>query len=325
MQERFMKRLIVWNATSGKVVGQPDFLNDIPNRDLTSIVKLTRDINLQQCVAQAVEHGCDTVVVAGGDGTVNAAVNAIMKLEPDLRPQMSIVPLGTANDFAGSLGIPDAVDEALALLETTQIVPVDVVRIRAVGFERFYANIAAGGNSVRVSQEMTEEIKTRWGAYCYLRGALDVLTDLESYTISFQADEETFDNLGAWAVLLANGRTNAGRIVVAPNASPVDGLLDTIVIRDGTIVDILDIVSRALLGSYLESEQVIYRQVKRFFVHSHPGMRFTIDGEVIDEEPVEFEIVPGAISMYVGAQFFENYHQVANAARHPVHSSCALD
>jgi len=319
-----MKRLIVWNGNSGKAASQPDFVQAIGNGDSSSIVELTRDTQLHQCVAEAVEQGCDTVVVAGGDGTVNAVVNALMNVETKFRPQMAIVPLGTANDFAGSLGIPDALDEALGVLDTPQIVPVDVVRIRAAGFERFYANIAAGGNSVRVSEEMTEEIKTRWGAYCYLRGALEVLTDLESYTISFQADDESFENLGAWAVLLANGRTNAGRIVVAPQASPVDGLLDAIVIRDGTILDIFDIVSRALLGSYLESEQVIYRQVKRFFVHSQPGMRFTIDGEVIDEEPVEFEIVPGAISMYVGAQFFKTYQHVVGRLDVTIHSSSDL-
>jgi diacylglycerol kinase (ATP) len=320
-----MKRLIVWNGNSGKAASQPDFVQDICHGDSTSMVELTRDVHLQQCVTEAVEQGCNTVVVAGGDGTVNAVVNALMKLEVEFRPQMAIVPLGTANDFAGSLGIPDAWDEALGLLDTLQIVPVDVVRIRAAGFERFYANIAAGGNSVRVSEEMTEEIKTRWGAYCYLRGALEVLTDLESYTISFRADEESFESLGAWAVLLANGRTNAGRIVVAPHASPIDGLLDAIVIRDGTILDIFDIVSRALLGSYLESEQVIYRQVKRFFVHSQPGMRFTIDGEVIDEEPVEFEIVPGAISMYVGAQFFQTYQHTVGGFDVPAHTSSDLD
>lgn len=298
-----MNRLLVWNGNSGKSAVNEEVLDAIRSSDSTSTVELKRGVDLQAELTRAVEQGCKTVIVAGGDGTVNAAVNALMKLETPRRPHMAILPSGTANDFAGTLGIPDALDEAVDLLDTTQVVPVDVVRIRAQGFERYYANIAAGGNSVRVSEEMTNEMKETWGAFCYLRGGLEVLGDLESFQVTAQVDDEKFEDIGTWAVLIANGRTNAGRIMVAPKASPVDGLLDVIVIRDGSVLDIVDIVSRALWGSYLESEQVIYRQAKRLQLHSVPGMRFTIDGEVVDQEPVEFEVVPGAISMYVGSQF----------------------
>ena len=308
-----MKRLVIWNGRAGKAALHQAVLTALGHIDSTSVVDIAQGAPLIPTLSQAVDDGCQTVVVAGGDGTVNAVVNAVMHLEPQRRPQLGIIPLGTANDFAGTLGVPDEIDQAAALLKTSQLMPVDVVRISADHFERFYANVAAGGNSVRVSEELTDEMKAQWGAYCYLRGALNVLSDLDCFRVTAQIDDEQFRDIGTWAVLVANGRTNAGRIVVAPQASCVDGLLDVVIIRDGSVLGIVDLVSRALLGSYLESEQVIYRQAKTLKLHSVPGMRFTIDGEVIDEEPVQFEVIPGAIRMFASSQFWVEHSHALRA------------
>ena len=66
------------------------------------------------------------------------------------------------------------------------------------------------------------------------------------------------------------------------------------------------IVGNAMLGDYLASEQVIHRQVKQLKLRSKPGMRFTLDGEVIHEVPFAFDIVPGAIHMFVGDDFLRS-------------------
>lgn len=308
-----MQRLLVWNGSSGQAAEHAQWLADISQNDAMQIIDLSREHKLTEAIAAACDSGCRTVIAAGGDGTVNAVVNSFISLDLERRPRMAILPLGTANDFAATLGIPDGVNQALKLLDTDHLVPVDVVKIHAEGFVRYYANIAAGGNSVRASELITDEIKAQWGAFAYLRGGLPLLVDLETYRITATCDSEVFGDIDCWAVLVANGRTNAGRIVVAPTASPVDGLLDVIIIQGGTVLNILDIVSQALLGNYLECEQVIHRQVRRLRLHSVPGMRFTIDGEVIDEEPVEFEALPGAISMYVGDEFWSEQRQVPAA------------
>ncbi len=300
-----MQRLLVWNGGSGQAAEHAEWLAEIGRGDSMRIVDLSRECKLTDVIATACDAGCKTIVAAGGDGTVNAVVNSIMSLDLQIRPSLAILPLGTANDFAGTLQIPDDIEQALELINTDQLLPVDVVKISAHNFERFYANIAAGGNSARASELITDEIKARWGAFAYLRGGLPLLADLETFQITATCDTEEFPDIGCWAVLVANGKTNAGRIVVAPDASPIDGLLDVIIIRDGTVLNIVDIVSQAMLGNYLECEQVIHRQVRRLRLHSKPGMRFTIDGELIDEEPVEFEALAGAISMYVGDAFWK--------------------
>jgi diacylglycerol kinase (ATP) len=300
------QKLLIWNAGAGKS-DVADQLQTLLDDAATDFFELTRQANLRLAMEEAIAAGCETVIAAGGDGTVNVVVNALMEMDAERRPVLAILPLGTANDFAGTLCIPDNLHEAIALVGSGACLPIDVVRIKAKDLERHFANVAAGGNSVRVSEELTDELKSRWGAYCYLRGAINVLTDLQSFRVTAQCDQEQFEQLDCWAVLVANGKTNAGRITVAPSASPIDGLLDVVIIRDGSVLDILEIASAGILGNFLECEQVVHRQVKRLRLKSQPGMRFTMDGEIIDEEPVQFDVVPGAIRMFVGPGFLQSF------------------
>ncbi len=296
------KLMVIWNRGSGKAeefAHLADSLNDGAN----CFLEMTRDTDLAQHIRSAVESGVTTVVAAGGDGTVNAVVNALMMLDDAVRPALAILPMGTANDFAATLCLPDALPLAIELLGSAPCVPIDIIRIRADGYERFYANVAAGGNSVRVSEKLTDEMKSRWGAFCYLRGGLDVLADLHSFRIRAECDGEVFDHFDSWTVLVANGRMNGGRIVVAPRAVPNDGLMDVILIRGDSVIDIAGIIANALAGDYLQSNQVVHRQVRHLKLRSEPGMRFTLDGEVVDAEPVEFDVIPGAIRMLVGPSF----------------------
>ncbi|EMI54819.1 diacylglycerol/lipid kinase family protein [Rhodopirellula sallentina] len=297
-----MKLLVIWNGGSGRSTQIDQLRAALRNHD-TTWLELDRGVNLSIIIDGFILDGGQTVIAAGGDGTVHAVVNHLMMVAPDTRPSMAIIPLGTANDFAGTLNILEPVEHAVETLNTGQVEPIDVIRIRGDGLESYYSNVAAGGNCVRVSEQLTDEVKSRWGAFCYVRGAVGVLADMQSYRLTADVDGEVFNQLDSWAVLIANGRTNAGHIEVAPEASPVDGMMDVVIIRDGDVMDMVEIVSGNLLGNFLECDQVIFRKAKRIGLQSDPPMRFTLDGELIDREPIEFEVVPSAIRMFVGPDF----------------------
>lgn len=307
-------RLVISNEKSGKYSAFETILEQMGREGLTQILRLTRDVNLNKAVRKAVvDDKCRLVVAAGGDGTVNVVVNAIMCLPAELRPRLAIIPIGTANDFAGTLLISDDNQQVVDSMVDGEFVPIDVVQIRAGRFERFFANVAAGGNSVEVSESITDDIKAMWGPLCYLRGAIGVLGSMKTFRIQATMDDEVLE-VESWGVLVANGRTNAGRIQIAPLASPADGLLDVIIIKNGDLLDMIEIASKTLFSSLLESPQVVFRQVRKLQLQSTPSMRFTLDGEVIDEVPIEFEIVPGAIDMLVGARFQDEYTVVSRFA-----------
>ncbi len=294
---------VFWNSNSGKAK-QVARLRQHLNDESCEWVDLVTDIDLPEVVQQATELGCQTIIAAGGDGTVNAIVDAMMRLDVSCRPSLAIIPLGTANDFAGTLGISNDLSAAVEMMRSTPAAPVDLVQVEGAGWKRHYANMAAGGNCVRASEAITDEIKERWGPFAYMRGAATVLPDMTSYRITAKCDDEVFVDLDSWAVLVANGKTNAGGIVVAPQASPLDGLLDVIIIRDGTMGDMIQMIANNLLGDFLKSEQVIFRQVRSLDLHSAPRMRFTLDGEIIDDEPIHFRAIPGAIRIHFSKLIF---------------------
>jgi diacylglycerol kinase (ATP) len=297
--ERMTKHLLFWNGNSGRAERVEKLrlaLHDVS----TTWVELNRETDLHSEIERALENGCEVVVAAGGDGTVNAVVNAIMKIDENRRPCLAIVPLGTANDFAGTLAIPDGIQQSIDLFQFTNPTPIDMVRISGENFERYYANVAAGGNCVRVSEQLTAKLKNHWGPLSYARGSVNVLADMNTYRITVDIESERFEGIDCWAVLVANGRTNAGRIVIAPKASPQDGMLDIVIIKNGNLMDMVEIVAANLSGNFLECEQIIFRQAKCLRLCSDPPMRFTLDGELIDEEPLEFNIIAGAIRAFTG-------------------------
>jgi diacylglycerol kinase (ATP) len=300
-------RLVIWNGKSGNAGLFEQVYDHLANHAPMQVVQLQEDVDLPDVIRRAVlQEGCRMVIAAGGDGTVNSVVSAIMQIEQQARPRLVIIPLGTANDFAGTLAIENDVRLIVNSIDKESFVPVDVVRTRGLGFERYFANVAAGGNSVRVTDSMTEELKSTWGAYCYVRGAISVLGELETYKVQIETQDSKIE-VESWGVLVANGRTNAGRIAVAPLASPIDGLLDVVIVRDGDVLDMIDFAAKTLLTSLLDSDLVLFQQVERLRVQSNPVMKFTLDGELLDEVPQEFEVVPGAIEMLVGPEFKQMY------------------
>jgi len=257
-------------------------------------------------------HGVRRLIVAGGDGSINAAVNALAQMEQP--PQLGLIPLGTANDLCASLAIPDDPLQALELIEQGPVLPVDVIQVISESQVAWCINMATGGNSARVTENLTDELKQRWGPLVYLRGVIGVLTDLDVFRTTIRFDDEPPQVLNVWNILMANAQTCGGRIQVAPEASPTDGLIDVIVVQDGTVGDMAEMAAGLVTGNYLEHEQVLYRQARRVELRSEPAMRFTIDGELVDEIPHAFILHPQKLPVVVG----KLHTECASAAAAPL-------
>ena len=298
---RQMKTLVIHNPRSGKLKAMESHGDIIPKGDSVKQVALEPSIDLPDLFQKEVEEGTELIIAAGGDGTVNAVANALMGLAADRRPAMGIIPLGTANDFAWTLRLPDDPHEAWDLTQTGITRNVDVIEMTTREQQVHFVNLAAGGNSVKVTESITDELKQQWGPLVYVRGAVEAISQLESYQTKILVDDSTTIERSVWSVLVANGMTNAGRLLVAPDASPFDGLVDLILIEDGSLLDLADVSANLMLGNYLEHPLVNLVKAKSLTIESTPPMRFTVDGEIVDQEPVRFRVIKGAIRMVVGA------------------------
>lgn len=241
--------------------------------------------------------GYQRVIVAGGDGTLNDVINAVGIEEP---PTLGLLPLGTANDFARSLGIPLDLEGALDVIERGERHAVDVIRVRGSEKERLGINVSAGGFSGAVDEELDADVKGRWGAFAYLRTALGAMTELETYDIVLRFDDGEEDRLSSFNVAVANGRYVGGGIPVAPKARFDDGLLDVVVLKAGTLASLAALAPRILVGEHAEDEMVEYRRARRLEVSSDPPMRFNVDGELFAKGDLQFEVVPRALTFIAG-------------------------
>ncbi len=255
--------------------------------------------DIERLAREAVRRGAPTVVAAGGDGTVSEVINGLS--EDFDRCRLAIVPLGTANDFARTLQLPaDDPIAALALLDTGiehRIDLVDSHEVRPGGRQRYIINAATGGFSEVVHDYLDKDVKQRWGALAYLRAGLDAMPEVCYHAATLEIDGTRLSERTC-AVVVANGRS-AGGLVLAPEASVEDERLDVLIVRTETWFDQLRLASRFLFGKHLDSEGIGFHHARRVRIETNPPMRFSADGELVGETPIEFRVVPSALRVLV--------------------------
>jgi diacylglycerol kinase (ATP) len=245
---------------------------------------------------KALRKGCDYIIAAGGDGTLNEVVNGIGPHAADVR--LGLLPLGTGNDFARCLNLPTDLEQNIKVLRAGKTRAIDLVRVKS-DRTRYFVNVSAGGFSGLVNEKLTRAIKKAWGPLAYVRSAAAALTNLRAYrtTVRWSADESV--SLDLYNVVVANGRYVAGGLPIAPKADLSDGLLDVILIPQRPAAEIALLTARILLGKHLDSDSLIFRRVPRIAIRSRPGMWFNVDGELVGNEPAVFEVIPRALHVVV--------------------------
>jgi diacylglycerol kinase (ATP) len=247
----------------------------------------------------AASAGYRQVVAAGGDGTLNDVVNGIA---PWLgRVRLGVLPLGTGNDFARSIGVPADLDAAAAVLSAGVTRRCDVVSYRDRRLRRLFLNVSAGGFSGEVGNRMGHELKQSWGPLAYLRAAIDTLPERTEYRLSLRFDGHDEVHESAYNLAIANGRFVAGGLPIAPTATLDDGRFDVLVVRPCPLSVIAGLASRAILGRHLDDPRILFRRAHTLEVRASPLLPLNVDGELLGERAGRYEMLPGALEVVVGA------------------------
>lgn len=245
------------------------------------------------------------LLVVGGDGTINEVVNGLGLAGFPQDVTLGLLPTGTGNDLAATLGIPEDHTGAVETLREMRVRTLDAARVDSAGVgERYFANVATGGIGAEISGVTNEDQKSRWGKLAYLRTSLETAREFDVQEFSLMLDGEE-RLVRAVNVAVANCRYAGGGWLAAPAANPEDGLLDIVVIEDIGIDQVLSLAPAALARSdYLDREGIFHARAREISVGSRPGgLQFTADGEVIGDEPASFSVLPGSLNVIVGRDY----------------------
>ena len=190
----------------------------------------------ERYVAEAIADGVDTVVAAGGDGTLSEVATTLAHRDEaaDDLPSLALVPLGTANDFAAAAGIPHEAAAALAIARDVPARPVDLLRIESARVGQgpgihWCANLASGGFGTQVTIATNEGLKKILGGLAYLLTGIASLWRIDPIRARLRGPG--FDWSGEFIALgIGNGRQAGGGQVLCPEAMLDDDLLELTVV-----------------------------------------------------------------------------------------------
>lgn len=292
---RDAKACIVFNEKAGSTEELNPLLEHCAARTGAVLRPSLRPGHLRELVRTAVADGYDRIVIAGGDGTVSEALNGIA---PDFgAAEIAVLPFGTGNDFARSLGIP-LDEQGLRQYLTLDAAPVRVDVVSMTGGACF-ANAANGGLGGSVAQAIDPDSKERWGALAYWMSALSTAMDPQIHRVRIDLDTEHLEQ-DIVAVAVANGRFVGGGFPVAPDALINDGLLDVTVVPPLPVIELAASGINYALNRTELATQVERYQTRRIRIQSDPPLPFSIDGEARTTADVTFEVVPGVLRAIPG-------------------------
>lgn len=292
--ENFKKGLFIYNKNAGDSALQQKLNQALPiisaNIKELIVFQITEKNDAQKA---CIEYGpiVDAVYILGGDGTVHACINAIATL--DKRPAIGILPGGTCNDFARTLGIPMNLKQATETLINGQITPVDLASVN----DRYFLNFWGIGLVSQTAMNLDPVQKNKLGVLSYFISALKTMTQAESFLCKIESDH------GVWEeevvmVLVLNGQYLGTRPIPIPNLYYNDGMLDVLIVKNsnlGIFKDLITLNEQSWENHH--SKEFSHFQTASLKVSTSHPQKVDTDGEVYLNTPAEISILPNYIRM----------------------------
>ena len=259
-------------------------------------VEMTRKPgDARRLAAQGEKEGAAIVVAAGGDGTIHEVVSGLMEDGPP-RAALGVVPLGTGNDFARNLGLPEEPLEALDVVTRPGLL-IDVVALEADGRREIMLNAMNGGFSGLIGEEIDAETKDRWGRLSYLKAASESLANLQKFRVILRVEDPDQLTFSAYNLAIANCPRVGGGFPIAPEADPTDGLADVVIVRPAPMAKLVTLLPSVLRGDEPESALFQSWKVSQGEVLTDPVLPYSLDGEPTQASRFHFQVIPGALEV----------------------------
>lgn len=262
------------------------------------VVRGARAGSVEEEIARMTATSYDALAVCGGDGSVNAAVNAMMN--NGVRVPLGVIPCGTANDFAAGLGLPAKHEEAAAVIAAGKLSAVDL----GLANGRYFANVCAGGMFTNISKSIDAGFKNTFGKLAYYVKGVEQMPGFEPMRLKITGSRRVYvEDIFLFCLLNTTG--TGGFDKLSPGASVNDGLFDFIAIRAFPIHEFPVLFLKMLAGEYLDDNRVIFFRddvIRVEAPYAEPDAAYLetdVDGEAGPRMPVEVRNLREAIQIFV--------------------------
>jgi diacylglycerol kinase (ATP) len=239
-------------------------------------------------------------VVVGGDGSVNEVVNGIGGRDG---VEIAVIARGTGWDFARSLGLPHALDRAIAIALGTRTRAIDLGRVSYRSWsgaeaQSLFANVASVGMSGAIAQRANDTSKALGGKVSYVWATFAVFARWGTSEVEVKVDGEQ-RRARMHDVVVANGSSFGGGMKIAPDAEPDDGFFDVLLIGDLTKRDLMLTLPKTFRGTHLPHPKAELLRGRTVAVDAPEPLPIQLDGEQPGTTPARFELVPRALRVRV--------------------------
>ena len=284
----------VWKANHGEASTDCHIEEPAEGEDIRAVVR------------RAVAQGFDTVVAAGGDGTVSAVANGLIGTEA----RLGIIPLGTANVLARELGIPMTLKDACTLLagpNTTR--SIDAIEVKGT---HYFTQVGIGVDALMI-RDTTARRKRLLGTGAYVWTAMARIMGFQPHRFSIAADDGRTRPRALQVVLANCGSLGASGLRWGPDVCVDDGKIDVCILRARTSWHFLSVGWSLLRGRHGMDRNIQIMTARRAVaVHTDRPLPVQGDGEVIGETPLEVRVVRSALRVIVPANHMKNCSSIAD-------------
>ena len=232
----------------------------------------------------------DRVVIGGGDGTLNAAASGLVGTGLPL----GIIPLGTANDLARTLGIPIDPEEAAQVIAAGRLHRIDLGEVNGHPF----FNVASIGFGVDLTRALTRDSKRRWGALGYVVAALRAIERLKPFSVEIIENDATHRSRTVH-IAVGNGRHYGGGMTISEHARIDDGRLDLYSLEVESFWRLLLMAPALRSGRHGAWAEIRTLSGHEFELRTRRPRSVNTDGEITTRTPARFRVLRGALDLYV--------------------------
>lgn len=255
---------------------------------------------------QAAQEGCDMVVAMGGDGTVHEVMNGLMQVPEHKRPMLGVVPIGSGNDFAFSLGITQKSSHALAhVLKAEQIESVDIgLMTDEHGRQEYFDNTLGIGFDTIVGIH-SHKLPILKGFAMYLAAVIQtIIMNHNPMKVNIETDSETWQDK-ILMLALCNGKREGGGFMLAPEAQLNDGKMTYVAVQNVSRLMMFRLLPEFLKATHMRFKQIRMGEFKKLTITSDIPLYIHADGETFTTfgsnlKKVSFEILPQALKVVRG-------------------------